>query len=197
MTRPKLSKGITLAEFKDYYWLKTELVEFCRLIGIRYSGGKIEIANRIIKYLETGEIEPKKTLMAKPLSTFDWNNEPLSIETVLTDNYKNTENVRRFFKQQIGVGFKFNVPFMNWLKSNTGATLGDAVVQWDVIQNKLKDKNQVKVIAPQFEYNTYIRDFLKDNPGLTRKDAIKCWNIKRELPGAKKYNKNDLLLSRF
>lgn len=49
-----------------------------------------------------------------------------------------------------------------------------------------------KEIAPQFEYNTYIRDFLADNPEASRTDAIKCWNIKRNLPGSKNYNNNDL-----
>ena len=55
--RPILNKNITLKDFKDFYWMKEELVAFCRKIGINSSGGKIEIANRIAKYLQTGKIE--------------------------------------------------------------------------------------------------------------------------------------------
>ena len=58
--RPKLNKNITLKDFRDFYWIKEELVIFCRKIGINSSGGKIKIANRIVKYLKTGKIEKKK-----------------------------------------------------------------------------------------------------------------------------------------
>lgn len=54
--RPSLDKNISLKDFNDFYWLKEELVSFCRQMGINRSGGKIEIAERILKYLETGEI---------------------------------------------------------------------------------------------------------------------------------------------
>jgi len=56
MSRPKLDKEISINDFKDYYWLKEELVGFCRAIGINRSGGKIAIYNRIITFLENGEI---------------------------------------------------------------------------------------------------------------------------------------------
>jgi len=55
--RPNLNKNINLKDFKDFYWLKEELVAFCREIGINSSGGKIDIANRIAEYLKTGKIE--------------------------------------------------------------------------------------------------------------------------------------------
>ena len=56
--RPNLNKDIDVLDFKNFYWLK---VEFCREIGISGSGGKIEIANRILEYLETGKIIKKTT----------------------------------------------------------------------------------------------------------------------------------------
>ncbi|MEH6646819.1 DUF6434 domain-containing protein [Sulfitobacter sp.] len=49
---------------------------------------------------------------------------------MITDSYRNTQNVRRFFKIQIGPEFKFNRPFMAWLKKNSGLTFGDAVVAY-------------------------------------------------------------------
>ena len=59
--RPNLNKDINLKDFKDFYWLKEELVTFCREIGINSSGGKIDIANKIEVYLRTGKIERKRT----------------------------------------------------------------------------------------------------------------------------------------
>ncbi len=191
MIRPKLDKTISINDFRNYYWLKMELIDFCRETGIKRAGGKIEIADRILKYLETGEIIPKSE-KEQTKSNFDWNNETLDVDTLITDNYKNTENVRAFFEKAIGRHFKFNVEFMNWMKSNAGKTLGDSVEKWKEIIEKKKDGNYKTEIAPQFEYNTYIRDFLSDNPQLSTKDAIESWKIKREKPEKKKYNKSDL-----
>jgi len=63
-------------------------------------------------------------------ASIDWHSDPLTPQTVITDSYRNTQNVRRFFKAQIGPDFKFNRPFMAWLKENSGLTLGDAVVAY-------------------------------------------------------------------
>jgi hypothetical protein len=194
MNRPKLGKEISIKDFKDYYWLKEELVEFCRAIGINSSGGKIDISNRIIKFLENGELIIKSNIKKKTIiSKFDWNMEKLNTATLITDNYRNTENVREFFQQNIGDHFKFNVEFMNWMKAHQGKTLGDAIEKWIEISKLKKDKNYKTEIAPQFEYNTYMRDFLNDNPHLSSKDAIKSWKIKRNKPGVKKYEIKDLI----
>ena len=191
MNRPKLDKTISIKDFKDYYWLKEELIIFCRETGIKTTGGKIEITDRILTYLETGEITTKsKGKIKKTKSNFDWNNEVLDFDTPISDNYKNTENVREFFKKSIGGNFKFNVEFMNWMKINTGKTLGNAVEKWKEIAKK--KKNYKTEIAPQFEYNTYMRDFLNDNPKLSIKDAIKSWKIKRNKPENRNYTKKDL-----
>jgi len=193
MTRSKLQKGISPKDFKAHYWLKEELIDFCRIIGINTSGGKIEISNSVISYLETGIVIPRSEKQNKTLkSNFDWNTETLSLETVISDSYKNTENVRAFFKQLIGSNFKFNVTFMDWMKMNSGKTLGDAVDKYREIALLKKDKIYRTEIAPQFEYNTYIRDFLTNNPDRSMKDAVKSWRLKRENPGLKKYNRTDL-----
>ena len=59
--RPVLNNKISVNDFKDFYWLKSELMNFCQEIGISSSGGKIEIANRITEYLETGKAPKTKT----------------------------------------------------------------------------------------------------------------------------------------
>lgn len=192
--KPILDKNISIKDFKDYYWLKEELLEFCRLIGINSSGGKIDISNSILDFLEKGEIITNThTKRTNKISTFDWNKEKLDINTLITDNYKNTENVRAFFQSSIGIHFKFNVAFMNWMKVHEGKTLGDAVHQWMAITKLKKDKNHKTQIAPQFEYNRYMREFLADNPNMTTKDAINSWKIKRDKPGIKKYSREDLV----
>ena len=97
--RPALDKNIAVEDFREFYWLKTELIQFCREEGLSRQGGKVDIANRIEVYIETGKKEaPRQNQRPLPFSKFDWNNEFLTPETIISDNYKNTENVRMFFR---------------------------------------------------------------------------------------------------
>lgn len=197
MERPQLNNKISLKNFRDFYWLKEELVLFCKSIGIKTSGGKKELEERIFIFLETGlitDITTTKQEQNKTQSKFDWNNAHLTPETIITDNYKNSENVRVFFKKQIGNKFHFSTPFMQWMKNNSGKTLADAIVEWNRLNELKKDKNNKDEIAPQFEYNRYIRAFLADNPQLRLKDAIHYWNIKKQMRGKRIYEPSDLLL---
>ncbi len=191
--RPDLNKNISTKDFNEFYWLKEELVNFCRLENLNTGGGKIEITERIRHYLQTGE-KLKVNKKANPKSTFNWNSEKLTRATIITDNYKNSENVRLFFEKNIGEKFKFNVQFMNWMKSNTGKSLENAINQYEQILIEKKQNSNKKEIAPQFEYNTYLRDFLADNPNCDRDLGIRLWKIKRSIRGNNIYSKEDLKL---
>jgi len=191
--RPQLTKKISIQDFKDFYWLKEELIAFCKTEALQRTGSKIEIATRIEQYLKTGEKIKDKPKQAKS-SKFDWNTAPLTLQTVITDNYKNSENVRQFFTNQLGTSFKFNVVFMNWMKANVGKTLQEAVQAWEEIREAKKANKKPKDIAPQFEYNTYLRDFLAANPDKSRSVGITLWKIKKARRGDNIYKKSDLKL---
>lgn len=192
--RPQLDKNISPKDFREFYWLKSDLLQFCRMHKLGTTGSKQELATRIATFLETGKKPDARKNKAATHSKFDWNKEKLSRETIITDNYKNSQNVRAFFEEQIGKSFKFKVDFMNWMKSNTGKTLDDAVLQWKLLQAAAKKDTRPKDIAPQFEYNTYLRDFLASNPGATRAQGIRLWKIKKSMRGPNKYESSDLHL---
>ncbi len=188
--RPKLNKSIRLKDFQDFYWLKTELISFCKEIGLNRTGGKIELSQRILKFLTTGEIEQiqkvKRTKLPKPL-------EPLSKDTVIGIDFRGYKEKKEYLQSIIGKKFHFTTHLLDWFKENTGKkTYGDLINEWYIEQESKKDPGFIKEIAPQFEYNTYIRDFLKDNPDKTKNDAIKYWKIKKSMRGDNKYNKFDL-----
>lgn len=189
--RPKLNNGISVKDFMEFYWLKNELVEFCRKEGLKASGSKLEITEQIKYYITTGSKNLTKPIL-KSKSKFDWKNTQLSIKTEITDNYTNTENVRLFFESQIGKQFKFNVKFMNWMKLNYGKKLGEAIEEWKSIEAEKKTRTQPKEIAPQFEYNKFMRDFLADNPNLERAIGIKLWKVKKSMRGDNIYDREDL-----
>lgn len=65
------------------------------------------------------------------MKKFDWHSDKISADTLIDSNYKNTQNVRRFFKAACGDEFAFNRAFMLWMKNNVGKTMGEAVKQWE------------------------------------------------------------------
>jgi len=189
--RPNLNKEISIEDFKDFYWLKSELMKFCRESGISSGDGKIEIANRISEYLETGKITKKATTRKPKLPKAT---QPITKKTVLGIEYRTYKEKKEFLKSVIGNRFHFTIHLLNYFKEKSGEkTYGDLIKEWYKEQELKKDPNFAKEIAPQFEYNTYIRDFMKDNPNKTRNDAIKYWKIKKFKPGNNKYSKTDLI----
>ncbi|MGF0334746.1 DUF6434 domain-containing protein [Ectopseudomonas toyotomiensis] len=60
----------------------------------------------------------------------DWHKNHIDDSTLITDSYKTTQNVRRYFKSKLGDDVKFDRDFMLWMKSATGLTMGDAWQEW-------------------------------------------------------------------
>lgn len=188
-TRPDISLIKTGTELRRWYWLKEELVSEARRLGLKAGGAKFTVLDRLAHHRDTGEVRVEKA--AKSASRFDWHSEDLSPETVITDSYKNTQNVRRFFRTYAGENFKFNIAFMAWMKSNVGKTLGDAVL---VYLDGREGPSETKIKAHN-QLNQYTRDFFADNPGASMADMRAVWAKKRALPsedGRHRYERSDL-----
>ena len=186
MERPILSRQLDSKTFRSFYYLKEELVSFCRENKLPATGGKIAITNRIAHYLDTGEIMAAPPMKAKNTKRRGI----ISEDDFIEPNFVCSELHRAFFKEKIGPQFTFNVAFQKWLKSNTGKTYADAILAYYQIMTE-KKHGKTK-IDKQFEYNTYIRDFFADNRGKTLEDAIKCWKYKKSLQGHNRYEASDL-----
>lgn len=61
---------------------------------------------------------------------FDWHSDRITRATPVTASYRNTQNVRRFLKSQCGARFKFDRPFMQWIKDGTAKTMGEVADEW-------------------------------------------------------------------
>ena len=183
--RPELNGNIDSKTFNDYYYLKRELIDFCRKNNLPTVGSKQELIDEINTFLDKGE-RSRKSHSKTIKHIFE-----ITLDTLIEDNFICSEKHRIFYKQQIGNNFTFNVPFQKWLKNNPGKTYKDSIdAYYQIVNNKKSIKT---TIDKQFEYNTYIRDFFSDNKGLTLQDAIKCWKYKKTLKGHNKYEKEDLI----
>ena len=172
--------------------------EECRRLGLRVSGGKFRLLDRIAHFHDTGETAFPGDRKAKVTSKFDWHSEPLLPETVITDSYRNTQNVRRFFKAQVGAHFKFSIAFMAWMKAATGKTLAEAVAEFRRQEAEAAEPGFQTEIADHNQFNQYTRDFLADNPQMGMEDVRRFWALKRALPsedGRHRYHRSDLELT--
>ena len=184
--RPLLSQIKDGKTLREYYFLKEELVGFCRENGLPTTGGKLELTERIAVFLDSGEIKQASSARVKSKPIVG----EITKSSVIEPNFVCSEKHRAFFKEQIGKSFSFNVAFQKWLKSNSGKTYGEAIEAYSqILEEKKNGKNS---IDKQFEYNTYIRDFFADNSGKSLSDAIKCWNFKKSQKGHNKYERSDL-----
>ncbi|MFK7914087.1 MAG: DUF6434 domain-containing protein [Pseudomonadales bacterium] len=192
-SRPGIHTINNGAELRRWYWLKSELSAEARRLGVPSSGAKFTILERLCHYHDTGERQRPEQVTAKPSSRFDWHAADLSMQTIVTDNYRNTQNVRRFFQRELNPAFKFNLALLDWFRQNVGSTLGDAAAFW-------KDQQTASIqtkIKPHNQFNQYTRDFLKDNPALGMQDVREVWALKKQLPsdtGRHVYEPSDLEL---
>ena len=183
--RPALSGNLDAKIFREFYYLKEELVSFCKANKLSSLGGKIELSDRIAQYLETGEVQSVKSALRRKVDT-----STIYGTSQIEANFVCSEKHRAFFKSKIGKSFSFNIPFQKWLKNNTGKTYSDAIESYHQI---LKEKKKGKTtIDKQFEYNTYIRDFFAQNKDCSLNDAIECWKYKKSIKGHNRYEASDL-----
>jgi hypothetical protein len=184
--RPELTRGLNPQRFREYYYLKSELMAFCRKERLSASGSKAELTDRIETYLQTG----KRIATAKPIAGNSSVRSEISPASVIEENFRCSEYHRDFFKSVIGDSFKFNLAFQTWLKTNAGKTYADAVSAYGEIAER--KKTAVTEIGGQFEYNAYIRAFFEANKGRSLAQAIACWKHKKSLPGHNRYETFDL-----
>ena len=131
--RPKLNREMSSKIFQDYYYLKEELVDFCRENGLPVSGNKMEIKKRIVNFLDTGKIEQPAVISINRNAVGEINE-----NTVIESDIVCSQKHRAFFSSIIGKNFSFNVQFQKWLKSNTGRTYGDAISAYYRIMEEKK-----------------------------------------------------------
>jgi hypothetical protein len=174
-------------ELYDTYFLKEDLIKLCKEYNLPINGSKENLLEYIGNFIEN-----KPVIKIKIETKIKNNDFEPSLEKIVDENYSNNEIHRAFFIKTIGIHFKFNVTFMNWMEENKGKkTYEDAIEMYNKI---LLDKKHGKKteIGKQFEYNQYTRDFFEDNPKLSREDCIKCWNYKKKQKGKHEYKKEDL-----
>lgn len=175
VSRPALTAALSSAEFRRWYWLRTELAQFCRAHGLPAGGGKIDLADRIAHHLDGAPPSAPARAPGRP------GREAAAAPTpsgLVPPDVRCDQRLRAFFVGQVGSTFRYTVRFQQWLHDNAGASYADAVAAWHVLA---RDRSPGQ-IAPQFEYNRFTRAFRLTHPGTTHKEVTTAWQEHRSAP---------------
>ena len=112
--RPELKRDLPINEFTDFYWLKTELQQFCRENNMSPSGYKMELSKRIEVFLTTGNTQKSKSPSKRRSSSKT--QAPLTLDTVIGENHRCSQEVRAFLKKPFIPRFIFPRIFKTTLK---------------------------------------------------------------------------------
>ncbi len=188
-TKPKLDENISPEDLTDFYWLKSELQEFCREAGLSTAGGKIEITERIKHFLKTGKklklaIAPPGAKRPSATAEIEY-----KLDTKVGTGFRCTREIRDFFESQVGPHFHFSVQLQKYIKANPELTFQGVIHEWQRLENLKASGKLDAEIGPQFEYNQFTRDFFSDpkNQGKTRKECISAWKEICSKRGERKY----------
>jgi hypothetical protein len=163
--RPRLSAKLSPSEFAAWYWLKSELAEYCRRQGLPSSGRKEILHQRIAALLSGAECEPAKPRQSgrsKMPSSF-------TLSTRIGPGWRCSRELGNFFRVYCGRGFHFNAAVRDYVHNRIGARLAEAVRCY---QQTAGSKPQIE---PQFECNRHVREFYRANPAATKQQMLNAW----------------------
>jgi hypothetical protein len=174
VTRPKLCGSLSEAEFTRWYWLKVELAEFARSLGIRATGSKDLLAARVAAKLgrrEFAEPQRSRTIAGRQLAG------ELTPDTVIPAGQRSSQVVRVWMSEQVR-GFHFDAEMRAFFAASDGTkTLQDAVDHWHTTRG-----GGPKQIGNQFEYNRFTRAWNDAHPDTSRDVLLAAWGTYRHTP---------------
>ena len=185
--RPTLTPKTSAEIFKNFYWLKKELTDFCVTHGLSTAGMKLEVTNRIYAFLKTGKrLKPEFAKISNDLDS----DKAITPQTLVI-NYKNDPATREFFIKHIGSHFKFsarvNIFRNEQLAAGKKLTYGDLIKCWLKEHEQRKDKSIKLPIMASCEDNQFTRDFYTAKPNTDRKTVIFAWKQIRSVAGKHTY----------
>lgn len=174
-TRPELAEGLTGAELVRWYWRKDELSVFARRVGIRATGSKELLLQRLAARLDgVAFAEPRRAPRADGTQLVG----PLTASTVIPVGQRCSQVVRAWFTDQVGASFGFDAEMRSFFARADGTqTMQDALDHYLATRS-----GGAKPIGAQFEYNRFTRAWHEANPSGERAQLLRAWQEYRSRP---------------
>jgi hypothetical protein len=185
-----LTKNLSADVFRQHYYTKKELIDFCNSIGIPTIGLKNDLNDRIDTYLRTKKIPDVKISKNTGRSDSELGlalNKPVI-------NYKSDPVTRRFMERNVPGFTGFSALVQKWIKEQLAE--GESITYGDVVTKHklfLSEKNSAKasglattVAHDSCQFNQFYIDYSHDSEPKVH-TAKEAWELVRDTAGAKTY----------
>lgn len=173
--RPALTSDLTGQEFLRWYWLKDELLTFARTLGIRTTGKKDLLTQRITAHLDGRTFTEPSGITKQNTRQLSGT---LTHATVIPVGQRCSQVLRTWFTAELGKSFHFDAEMRDFFATTDGTqTLDDAITHWHKTRN-----HEPKTIGSQFEYNRFTRAWHEQYPHGSRNDLLAAWREYRNQP---------------
>jgi hypothetical protein len=174
MQRPTFTMKLTATEFRRWYWLKSELIDACRLLRIPTAGSKPELTDRIAAALQGTALPataPRRQRGNMP--------DRFTLNTRIGEGWRCNPALGQFLRAQVGKNFRFNAAVREFVHTQVGQPLS-AVIQCyhaSVAPGAVKP-----ALPPQLEFCQHMQTYTRENPGATRAQVLSAWHARRARP---------------
>lgn len=173
--RPTLSPEMGGAELLRWYWLKDELTGFARSLGLRSSGGKELLTQRIVAALDGQPFAEPAGRRAGGTAQLSGT---LTASTPIPRGQRCSQPVRAWFAEQLGASFRFDGEMRAFFANTDGTqTLQDALAHHHATRGQGPQS-----IDAQFEYNRFTRNWHASHPDSSREGLLRAWQQYRGRP---------------
>ncbi|WP_258725889.1 SAP domain-containing protein [Cellulomonas sp. NS3] len=175
--RPDLTPALSGGELLRWYWLREELAVLARTLGVRTSGSKQELTERLAAALDGRPAPARSAERAARRPAPSPLVRPLTDATELPLGQRCSQELRTYLAGRIGPGFRFDGHLRELVGSRAGLTLGDVVAHWHATRDCAP-----REIGAQFELNRFLRAWHAAHPGRSHTEALDAWRAHRALP---------------
>ena len=194
---------ITLTEFKEHYFYKTDLIKLCHEYHLPTYGTKAELNHYLYLYLTgtpVSKIKPHRTIQKKTPLTADEN----TLNTkVVGSGFSFNNEARKFFADYFNVdhfSFKKEMAIIKRqaeADNNTSMTVNDLIKQSMLLKKNSTEKFNIIAKTPEettYQWNNFVKDFCQspESNNFTNKlkvAAILWQNVKKSNQPKKYSNK--------
>ena len=172
--RPMFSCELSAAEFGRWYWLKTELVDACRLLHVSPTGSKPELTARITAALAgttIPRVAPRRIRGVMPTR--------FTLDTRIGEGWRCNPALGQFLRAQVGRGFRFNAPVRAFVHTQVGQPVSAIIACY---RASVAPGVAKPTLLPQFEYNRHMQSYAREHPGATRAEVLTAWKARRARP---------------
>ncbi len=193
---------LTLHNFQNKYFYKTDLIKICREYHLSTYGTKAELNHYIYLYLAgttANKIKPKRTIQKIPRLTAN----QITLETKLIGSgFSFNSGAREFFANYFKVdhfSFKKEMAIIKRqaeTDDNTNITVGDLIIKFMALKYVAVTKTDEEAT---YQWNTFVKDFCQSPESQVFNNKLKVaallWQHVKDSNQPKKYTKS--LLTKY